>query len=440
MTGDPAGGKDFLPWFRNAAPYINAHRGRTFVIVFEGEAVAAPGFDTLVHDLALLHSLGVRLVLVHGARPQIEARLTQRGLQTQAQNGLRITTREALPAVIEGAAAAQAHAEGQLSMGLPNSPMAGARIRVASGNFVTARPLGVRDGVDFQHTGEVRRVETEGMRPWLERDGIVLLGPVAFSPTGEAFNLSAHQVALATATALRADKLLVLSEAPLPRHRDGSLIRELSLDEARRLLAENPPDQAGSRELRLALDACRRGVRRTHLLYRPDDGALIQELFSRDGFGTMVTDDYYDDLRPAGIEDVGGILELIMPLERAGVLVRRSRELLETEIGRFLVMERDGMVIGCGALYPVAGQEVGEIACVSIHPDYQRQGRAVTLLRRLEREARRLRLHTLFVLTTRASHWFLEQGFRQGRIEELPVAKRATYNFQRNSKVFFKVI
>jgi amino-acid N-acetyltransferase len=433
----------FVAWFRGASPYINAHRGRTFVVQFAGEAVADPRFPALVHDLALLGSLGVRLVLVHGIRPQIESRLAARGLPARFHRGLRVTDDDALTVAKEAAGAVRVEIEALLSMGLANSPMAGARIRVTSGNFVTARPVGVRDGVDHGHTGEVRRLDRAGVERELEAGAVVLVSPIGYSPTGEAFNLSNEEVATAVAVELRAAKLLLLSEAPIARTADGSPARELTVEEARAelaALAAGGEDRLSERvrHLEAAVHACRNGVERVHLLDRHIDGGLLLELFTRDGVGTLVSADPYEHLRPATIDDVGGILELIQPLEAEGVLVRRPREKLEQEIDRFLVVERDGAVIACAALYPMPEAGFAELACLAVHPVYRGQRLGERLLRRAEQEARAAGARTLFVLTTRAIQWFQERGFAPASPDDLPVDRRATYNLQRNSRVLLK--
>ena len=431
----------FAYWFRQAGPYINAHRGKTFVVQFGGEAVEAEHFSSLIHDLALLHGLGIRLVLVHGARTQIEARLREAGREWRYVNGLRVTEADDLRYVKQAIGRVRIRIEARLSMGLANSPMHGARLRVVSGNMVTARPLGVRDGVDYGFTGEVRKIDDRAIRLWLDQDAIVLLSPLGYSPTGEIFNLGAEDLATATALALRADKLLILSEDPPLRDPAGQPVRELHPGDAERLLREHPslPEET-TRHLRQALRACKGGVRRVHLLDRRTDGALLLELFTRDGDGALITGELYEGLRPANIDDVGGILELIQPLEADGTLVRRSRERLEMEIERFSLLERDGAIIGCVALYPFPEERLGELACVAVHPDYRNSGRAEALLRFIERQARDQRLQRLFVLTTRAAHWFRERGFEPAEVGDLPVAKQALYNWQRRSKVFIKTL
>jgi len=439
----------YVESFRASAPYINAHRGRVFVVQLGGDAVRAPGFAGLVHDLALLRSLGVRLVLVHGARAQIEERLAARGSAPRYAGELRITDADALEAVKEAAGAVRLEIEALLSMGLPNSPMEGATVRVASGNFIVARPIGVRDGVDFEHTGEVRRVDADAIGRHLEAGEIVLISPVGFSPTGEVFNLSAEEIATEVAIRLGAAKLLLLGEGEaFARDADGAPARQLAPAEARRLLAESgaarahevPAASDTRRLLSAAIRACSAGVRRAHVLDRHVDGALLIELFTRDGIGTMVYADPYDLTRRAVIDDVGGILGLIEPLEREGRLVRRSREKLETEIEHFVVMERDGAIVACAAGYPFPDEGVVELACVAVHPDYEREGRGDALLEAVEAHARGGRARLLFVLTTHAVHWFLERGFERASLERLPVSRRETYNWKRGSKVLVKTL
>ena len=435
-TGDPC-----VNWFRATSPYNHAHRGKTFVVAFGGGAVAADDFAHLIHDIALLHGLGVRLVLVHGARPQIEERLALRGAAIHYINGLRVTDDAALACVKDAAGAVRVEIEALLSMGLANSPMAGARIRVASGNFVTARPLGVRNGVDYCHTGVVRRVDADAIRQRLDNQAIALVPPLGYSPTGEVFNLSAADVAGAVAGALGADKLILLDEGrPLVSSKGGT-VDALTPHEADALVARRKrlPAETGLL-LRTAAEACRRGVKRAHVVSRQRDGALLEELFTRDGVGTLITSEPYEQLRTALIDDVAGILELLAPLEEAGVLVRRSRELLETEIHHFSVLDRDGMVVGCAGLYPFDKDGMGELACLVVHPDYRGAGRGDELLAAVEQQAREAGLTKIFALTTQTAHWFRERGFEPMAVQGLPMAKRRLYNYRRNSKVLAKVL
>jgi amino-acid N-acetyltransferase len=347
---------NYVHWFRNSAPYINAHRGKTFVLMFGGEAVNHDNFRNIIHDIALLHSLGIQLILVHGARPQIDENLIEYGLETPIHNGLRVTTREALRCVLDAVGSIRLEIEALLSMGLANSPMYGARIDAVSGNFVTARPYGVRDGVDFQLTGEVRSVDTEALQKSLANRNIIVLGPTGYSTTGEVFNLLAEEVAVETAITIKADKLIFLGEHEGISGTDNRLLRELIPNEVDQFLRNKKLDTEILRHMHGSADACRGGVRRVHIISYARDGALLQELFTRDGSGTLVSNDPYEEIRIADIDDVVGLIELLRPLEEEGILVRRSRERLETEIGQFAVVERDGMIVGCAALYPIPAQ------------------------------------------------------------------------------------
>ena len=430
--------RDYVSWFRNSSPYINAHRGRTFVVMISGDAVRENGFHHIVHDLALLNSLGIRLVLVHGARPQISARLSERGIDTRFEHHTRITDAGALDAVLDAVGAIRLRIEGLFSMGLANSPMHNASIQVVSGNFVMAKPVGVREGFDYQHTGEVRRIQVDAIRRQLDAGAVVLLSPVGCSPTGELFNLNSEEVASTAAIALKADKIIFMGEETTI-HDGEHAIREITPQEAGQLLARNVIDNANTeRQLTAACHAASNGVARAHLVNFREDGALLRELFSRDGCGTLVTRETYENVRGAWIEDVGGILELIEPLEQAGILVRRSRELLENEIKHFAIVERDGMVIGCAALYPFSSSTAGELACVAVHPHYRSAQRGKKLLEHLEKRAREQGLKELFVLTTQTAHWFQEQGFEAVDVDSLPVERKQMYNYQRSSKVFRK--
>lgn len=436
--------QEFVRWFRSVAPYIHAFGGRTFVIAFGGEVVDDGQFIALSHDLNLLASLEVRLVLVHGSRPQIESRLKRAMLETKLVGGLRVTDDEALEAVKEANGAVRVEIEALLSMGLVNSPMAGADIRVASGNFVTAKPLGVRDGIDLQHTGEVRKVDAIGIQKRLDDGELVLLSPLGYSPTGEAFNLTLEDVAVNTAIALDADKLIFLMDSDGVHNLRGELLREMTSLKARNLLrhAQNNGEDAITEDERYylpaAIKACEQGVARTHLISRHVDGAILQELFTHDGIGTMITEMPLEHFRQAEIGDVGAILQLIEPLEAEGVLVRRGRERLEMEISFFYVMEHDARIIGCAALYPFPDEKLAELACVAVHPSFRGGGRGERLLHYCEEEAKERGIHGLFVLTTRTAHWFIEHGFVEASVDALPPAKQQLYNLQRRSKVFMK--
>ncbi|MGZ8928258.1 MAG: amino-acid N-acetyltransferase [Methylobacter sp.] len=432
---------EFVNWFRASSPYIHAHRNKTFVISFGGEAVLAEDFDHHVHDFALLNSLGIRLVLVHGIRPQIDQRLAKLNATARFHEHLRITDDLALQCVKEAAGLVRVEIEALLSMGLSNSPMAGAKIKVASGNFVTAKPLGVIDGVDYCHTGEVRRIDSAAIHQQLDQDNVVLISPVGYSPSGEVFNLSAEQVATAVSIALKAEKLVLLTEQNCCNPDNGEHIQQMTTAEAETFLQhyKEIPDTV-SLPLMAAIQSCQAGVGRVHLINRSHDGALLLELFTRNGIGTLISSMPYEDLRPATLNDIGGILELIKPLEQQGKLTKRSREKIEMEIADYIVIERDGLIIGCTALYADEQYQSGVIACLAVHPDYQGSARGNRMLNYVYCKARQLALKKLFVLSTQTMQWFIERGFSTSDINSLPDPLKKLYNPLRNSKILCKEI
>ncbi len=431
----------YVSWFRQAAPYIHAFRGRTFVIGFGGEVAQGALAQSLAQDCNLLAALGIRLVLVHGARPQIEAELARRGLAPKYHKGLRVTDAAALECVKSAMGVTRLEIEALLSQGLPNTPMAGAYMRVTGGNFITAKPVGVVDGVDYQHTGAVRKIIAGEISADLDQGNVVLISPIGVSPAGEIFNLGMEEVAEAVAVALRAEKLIFLCDAPGVTDGRGRLVGAVTADEAERLL-KKPKRLSGDRGLDrpCCMRATRAGVNRAHLIDRDIDGGLLLELFTHEGVGTIVTRDPLARLREATIDDVAAIVGLIAPLEADGTLVRRGRELLEREIGRFSVLEHDGVVLGCAALYPFSRDKAAELACLAVNPDHRRAGHGERLLEYMERRARKSGLRQLFVLTTRTAHWFVERGFSEAGVDALPRQKRELYNWQRRSKILGKAL
>lgn len=439
----------FVPWFRAVAPYIHAYRGKTFVVGLVGEAVAAGKLSVFVQDLAILHAMGVKLVLVHGFRPQVNEQLAAKGHVSRFHRGVRVTDAVALDAAQEAAGQLRFEIEAAFSQGLPNTPMANATVRVVSGNFLTARPVGIVDGVDMMHSGVVRRVDHAAIRRAIENEGIVLLSPFGFSPTGEAFNLTMEDVATATAVALRADKLVFMTEMPgirehaaeRPDDASAPIDTELALADARRILGALPPPALPTDTafyLQHCVRACEGGVERSHILPFAVDGALLLEVFTHDGIGTMVVDEKLESLREATSDDVAGILTLIEPFERDGTLVRRGRTEIERDIGNYTVIEHDGIIFGCAALYPFPEARTGEMAALTVSPLSQGQGDGERLLKRIEQRARAQGLDSLFVLTTRTMHWFIKRGFVQVDTDWLPEARKRKYDWDRRSQVLVK--
>lgn len=419
-----------VKWFRDSTPYINAHRGKTFVLYISGESIQHENFDNIVADIVLLNSLGVRLVLVHGAKPQIDEHLTQNGAKSETVAGVRITTPTVLPCVQQVVGKIRIDLEAALSKGIVNAPQTGTEIVVNSGNYIKAKPLGINNGVDFHNTGSVRKVNAEAIHKQLDQGAIVVVSPTGFSPSGEIFNINSAEVAGAVASAVLADKFILFTPDKGVYDENNKLLNELQVNDIDE--AKLAPYQL----LRFARQACLKGVARCHMISFVQDGALLEELFTRDGAGTQITRFSYEQIRMASADDVGGIIELIQPLEAEGVLVKRSRELIESEISQFTVIERDGMIVSCAALYPYGEQ--GELACLATHVEYRDNSRGETILRHIEQNARELNLTGIFVLTTNTAHWFKERGFVEASPDELPESRQSLYNYQRNSKLFVK--
>ncbi|WEF29013.1 amino-acid N-acetyltransferase [Klebsiella aerogenes] len=430
---------ELVEGFRHSVPYINAHRGKTFVIMLGGEAIEHDNFSSIVNDIGLLHSLGIRLVVVYGARPQIDANLAEHHHEPVYHKQTRVTDAKTLELVKQAAGMLQLEITARLSMSLGNTPLQGAHINVVSGNFIIAQPLGVDDGVDYCHSGRIRRIDEEAIHRQLDSGAIVLMGPVAVSVTGESFNLTSEEIATQLAVKLKAEKMIGFCSSQGVYDQHGEIVSELFPNEAQArveaLEAEEDYNSGTVRFLRGAVKACRSGVRRCHLISYQEDGALLQELFSRDGIGTQIVMESAEQIRRATINDIGGILDLISPLEQQGILVRRSREQLEMEIDKFTIIQRDNTTIACAALYPFPEEKIGEMACVAVHPDYRSSSRGEVLLSRIATQAKQMGLSKLFVLTTRSIHWFQERGFTPVDIDLLPESKKEMYNYQRRSKV-----
>ncbi|MFM8901580.1 MAG: amino-acid N-acetyltransferase [Burkholderiales bacterium] len=435
----------FVPWFRSVAPYIHAYRGKTFVVAMAGELMAAGKLPSFAQDLAILHAMGIKLVLVHGFRPQLTEQLKAKGHTSRFSHGLRITDATALDCAQEAAGQLRFEIEAAFSQGLPNTPMANATVRVVSGNFLTARPVGIVDGVDFIHSGVVRKVDSMAIRRAIDIGAMVLLSPFGFSPTGEAFNLSMEDVATSTAVALQADKLIFMTEVD-GIHEDAGNVdspidTELSLAEAKRLLAALPnPSQPTDVAFYLqhCAKACEGGVERSHILPFATDGAVLMEVFTHDGIGTMVVDEKLESLREATADDMGGILQLIEPYERDGTLVKRDRTEIERDIAQYTVIEHDGVIFGCAALYPYPEARTAEMAALTVSAQVQGQGDGDRILKRIEQRAKAAGLESIFVLTTRTMHWFIKRGFAPAEPEWLPQARQRKYNWDRKSQVLVK--
>ena len=432
---------ELVQWFRQSTPYVTAHRDKTFVIMLDGNTTSSPNFSNIIDDISLLHSLGIKLVIVFGARKQINDALAEAHIAERYHKNIRVTDPKTLHLVKQVVGSLQFDITARLSLRMNNITHNGVP-NVVSGNFVIAQPLGVDDGVDYQLSGKVRKIDSEGIKQQLERNAIVVISPIGVSVTGETFNLAFEELAAQIAIKLKAEKVIGFCEKQGIIDENQQVIADLTLlsaeEHLRQFIAKDAYHSSEARFLQTALEACRNGVKRAHLLSYLEDGSLLQELFSRDGIGTQISLESSEIVRIANIKDIPSLLALIHPLEQQGILVKRSREQLEMEIDHYTIIDRDGVIIACAALNPYFEEKMAEMACVAVHPDYRNSSRGDILLSHIQKRAIALGIKKLFVLTTRTVHWFQERGFEIANVEDLPQEKREKYNYQRRSKILIQ--
>ncbi|KGQ42293.1 N-acetylglutamate synthase [Gallibacterium anatis] len=434
---------ELVQWFRQSTPYVTAHRNKTFVIMLDGNTTSSPNFSNIIDDISLLHSLGIKLVIVFGARKQINDALALAHIAERYHKNIRITDPQTLHLVKQVVGSLQFDITARLSLRMNNITHNGVP-NVVSGNFVIAQPIGVDDGVDYQLSGKVRKIDSEGIKQQLERNAIVVISPIGVSVTGETFNLAFEELAAQIAIKLKAEKVIGFCEKQGIIDKNQQVIADLTLlaaeEHLHQLIAKDAYHSSEARFLQTALEACRNGVKRAHLLSYLEDGSLLQELFSRDGIGTQISLESSEIVRIANIKDIPNLLALIHPLEQQGILVKRSREQLEMEIDHYTIIDHDGVIIACAALNPYFEEKMAEMACVAVHPDYRNSSRGDILLSHIQKRAIALGIKKLFVLTTRTVHWFQERGFEIANVEDLPQEKREKYNYQRRSKILIQAL
>ncbi|MFP3041129.1 amino-acid N-acetyltransferase [Treponema primitia] len=435
---------------REAFHYQSRFESSTMVFKIDYPVTEDPGFPYLMKDLALLAQTGFRVVIVPGAKEWIDSVLLEYGIVSKYSGSTRITTAAAIP-FVEMAAF---HVATQVMTGLAAGSAVApgdkiSRVDAVIGNFVRARGLGVEGGIDMEQTGRVDRILTDPISRVLNLGMVPILPCIGWSPAGKPYNVSSDEIALAASTALGAIKLFIVTldqgiRAPVyafPENiqlgENGRIVR-LTPQEAETVLEMNLSFGAGNKpldELRLALQASKAGVERVHIIDVREEGAVLRELFSNLGAGTMIYADDYESIRPLKNRDIPDILRLMEPLMQKGVLVRRRPEDIQEKKDDYAVFEIDDSVHACGALHDW-GELQGEIAALTTDPAYADMGLGRRIVRYLIDRAKKQGLRRVFILTTRTQDWFELLGFKECPIDSLPEKKRRNYDKNRNSKVF----
>ena len=431
--------KKLVSWFRQAVPYINIHKDKTFIISLSSEATLHKNIETIIHDIALLNSLGARIIIIHGISSHLQKKIETNNLDNIFVNEIRISDKKIIKAAIECASIVRSELETQLSTSLKNTALYKNKIKIASANVITAKPLGVINGVDMLFTGTVRKIETESITRLLDLGNIVLLSPLGLSPSGETFNIPHEEVSSQIAISLKANKLIYFTDQNGLFTKDNKLIREASIETAQEIII-NYSKQSFKKFVKASINAVNAGVPRVHLMSYEHDGALLQELYTIDGIGTLILKNDFERIREANKNDISSISEMISPLENEGILVKRNHENLLNELSFFSVVERENIITAVGALYIYQDKncKIGEIACLTTHQNYRNKNQGKKLLSYLEKKAKSSSLNLIFILTTQTADWFIDQVYNQGNIDDLPLEKKSLYNYQRNSKIFIK--
>lgn len=428
----------FVHAFREAAPYIHYLRDKTLVIGISSELLNSTTLLTLAADLNLLASLGVRLVLIFDAESQIQVQCHQYHHPIQHIHGRLLVNQHMVNLAKQICGGLYFDFQAAFSLGFAHSPQRNPRLRLSSGNFISAKPMGVIDGTDMLYTGSVRKVDTAAIHSQLNERAIVLISPIATSLGGQSYFLSHYETAEAVAVALQAEKLIFIEKNAGISDGKGSFFNSLTAKEAQTLAKQLPENDPIHTLLNVASHALSQGVSRVQILSGHNDGDLIQELFTRNGAGTSIAQDSLVTIRPAQERDIAEIINLIRPLEEQGILVHRSREYLEHRIQDFFVLENDRQICGCVALKHFhSTPEAAELACLAIAPETRTAGYGALLLKHICQIAKQQNKQHLFALSTHTADWFSERGFCSASITDLPPERIEEYHLSgRQSKIF----
>ena len=432
----------FVQNFRLSAKYINQFNQNIFVIALSGYVFNESQFEKIAQDINLLHSLNIKVILVYGARPQVESILIKNKIPVRLVKNMRVTSNAALKHVIEVNGAIRIKIEATLSTIKSMSE----GMHLSSGNFLTAMPVGIVDGIDMESTGKIRGVDVEAIKNKLNHHEIVIVSPIGYSPIGQIFNLSYEQTAANIAAAINADKLIYYVDANGILNERGELIPELTSEKAHKLIShiEEKPSSESAQNLsyddfnilKSSLFAIENKIKKVHLINRHIDGSLIEELFTEKGSGTILTELALENFRKATEGDIKDIYRILFPLEKRKILIERDLTQIKEMINQFYVLEHDKKFIGCVSLNSF--KESLELASFSIEPKYQKLGFGKKLLKFCELEAKKLKYDEIFILTTQSEHWFAENEFKEKSKELMPTFKKETYQSERNSKYLTK--
>lgn len=417
---------------RGILKYVPQFRDKTFILSVDGAIVTDENFANLLLDVAVLRSLNIRVVLVHGISAQLRALAQEQGVQPSDLDGSGVTDEATLRLALM-AANRLTH---EILEGLSANDL-----RAAATNAIVAHPMGIRHGVDHLFTGRVERVDAELLQTLLGHDIIPVIPPLGFDGDGRTYRVNSDSVALAVAQALRAVKLMFITASEGLYWR-GQLIRQMMVGELEALLEKHGGDFAPQSlsKARHAAAACRSGVQRVHIINGREDEGLLAEVFSNEGIGTLIYADEYQQIRPARKKDVRAILALTRQAVQSEELVRRTRANIEKSLGDFYIFEIDQNPVACVALHAWPEYGKGELACLYVSPSHENQGIGRKLIQFVENKAREAGLNELFALSTQAFTYFQSKaGFAEGTPDDLPPARREKYEQSgRNSKILIK--
>lgn len=439
---------NFIEKFRQASKYINLFNNKIFVIALGGEVFEDEQFESIAYDINLLRSIGIKIIIIHGIRPQIDDLLISNKIKTSLNKNIRITDANSINHVIDINGRIRTKIESILSSSIINSPLFESDIKLSSGNFITARPLGILNGIDMKFTGQVRKVNSESIQAKLNNGEIVIISPLGYSPIGDIFNLSYEQLASAVASSMKAHKLIFYINSNGIINLRGELLTELTTEKATNLIHQIERDSNPNKALNISyqdfniikssLDAIKNKVEKIHLINRHTNGSIIEELFTDKGSGTILTEYPLEKIREAKPNDVNKIFQLIEPLSQNGILVKRASNEIKKDLSSFYVMEHSMDLVGCVALFKY--EEKVEIACFAIDSNFHNQGFGSKLIKFCEKKAKTHDVNEIFILTTQSEHWFIEKGFKVDDKELMPKKRKIIYQLERNSKFLTKKI